>query len=51
MDIIEKQEAKMSAVIEMAHIRSKYPGDILVIFRANKSQFASLLETFLFFFV
>lgn len=44
MDVVEKEEAKISAMTEMAHRRNKYPGDILVTFRANKSQFTSLLE-------
>ena len=44
MELTEKQGAKTSAVTETAHTRGKYPGDILVTFRANKSQFTSLLE-------
>jgi len=44
VEVTEKQGGKASAVTETAHTRSKYPGEILVTFRTNKSQFTSLLE-------
>lgn len=44
MEVIEKQGAQRAAVSERAHTGSQYPGDILDMFRANKSKLTSLLD-------